>query len=64
MDINITVDDLDTINSRRIHELAMTWLSTIQLLQHLKPLPTTAKNDDTYLKGCNDWYLGTEKDDI
>ena len=35
-----------------------------QLLQHLKLLPTTAKYDDPCPKGCNDWYLGTEKDGI
>ena len=64
MNINITVDNLDTINSRKMHELTIISLSTIQLLHHLKLLPTTGKNGDPCPKGCNDWCMGTGKDRI
>ncbi|CAF2948120.1 unnamed protein product [Rotaria sp. Silwood2] len=40
MDVNIEIDDLDKLTSRKIHEMTTTSKSTILLLQKLKLLPT------------------------
>ena len=57
------INDLDSINTRKLHRLTSTPEDTIQLLQHLKLLPTTAS--DPCSKGCSNWYMGksTEYDD-
>ncbi len=40
MDVNIAIDDLDKLTSRKIHEMTTTKKNTILLLQQLKLLPT------------------------
>ena len=57
------VNDLDSINTRKIHRLTSTPEDTVRLLQHLKLLPTTVS--DPCSKGCNNWYMGksTQYDD-
>ena len=58
MDINIDIDGLDKLISRKIHELTATKKSTILLLQELKLLPTIP----TTIEQCGQqnnhaWYL-------
>ena len=58
MNINIDVEDIDKINSRKLHELTMTQESTIQLLQNLKLLLLKLGNAYSCLKRCNNWHMG------
>ncbi|CAF3078073.1 unnamed protein product [Rotaria sp. Silwood2] len=58
MDVNIEIDDLDKLTSRKIHEMTTTSKSTILLLQKLKLLPTLP----TTIEQCgqqnnHDWYF-------
>ena len=58
MDINIDIDDLDKLTSRKIHELTATKKSTILFLQEMKLLPTIP----TTIERCGQqnnhtWYL-------
>ena len=57
------VNDLDSINTRKIHRLTTTPEDTIRLLQHLKLLPTEVT--DPCSKRSNNWYMGksTQYDD-
>jgi hypothetical protein len=64
MNININLDDIDKINSTKLRELPATTESTIQLLRHLKLLPTKVNDNESCPKDCNDWYTGKNQREI
>ncbi|CAF1603075.1 unnamed protein product, partial [Adineta ricciae] len=47
---HITLDDLESLNSRKLHMLTSSNESTIQLL------PSRLGDNDSCPAGCNQWY--------
>ncbi|CAF1187958.1 unnamed protein product [Rotaria sordida] len=58
MTMLIGIDEIDVMNLREFHEFTITQFDTIQILQHLKLLPTKPSNDQSCKEKCNAWYLG------
>ncbi|CAF2997771.1 unnamed protein product [Rotaria sp. Silwood2] len=51
------IEDLDALNTRKIHELTRTELDTIKFLQDVKLLPMVPRPVDQCRNKCNDWRL-------
>ena len=55
--MNITLDDLDSLNVRKIHTLMTSDEANIKLLQHLRLLPTLPQTIEQCGEHANhDWY--------
>ena len=59
MDDVFRIQALDSLNSRKIHELTRTERDTNEFLQGIKLLPKTSRATDECRKKCNDWKLQT-----
>ncbi len=58
MAINIEIDDLDTLTTRKIHQITATQKGTIQFLQKIKLLPLApTTNEQCGGKNNHAWYL-------
>ena len=51
------IEDLDTLNARKIHELTRTEGDTIKFLQDINLLPKVPQDADQCRNNCNDWKL-------
>ena len=51
------IEDLDTLNARKIHDLTRTEGDTIKFLQDIKLLPKVPQGADQCRNNCNDWKL-------
>ena len=57
MDDVFRIEDLDSLNTRKIHELTRTEIDIIKFLQGIKLLPKTPRGTDECRNKCNDWKL-------
>ena len=57
MDDIFRIKALDSLNTRKIHQLTRTGRDTIKFLQGIKLLPKTPRATDECRTKCNDWKL-------
>ena len=57
MSDSFKIEDLDALNTRKLHQLSRTELDTIKFLQSIKLLPTKPRGVDACRDNCNVWRL-------
>jgi hypothetical protein len=51
------IEDLDSLTTRKTHDLTRTEIDTIKFLRDIKLLPKTPRADDECRNKCNNWKL-------